>query len=205
MLLACAERQDKAAGLRTHILISIGATIVMLISIFIPQTFTNFQNGDPGRIAAQVVSGIGFLGAGAILKFGADVKGLTTAASIWAMAALGLAIGAGMYIVGLIGMAVIFFALTIMNLFEKRVFKERTIRKIELFVKKENSDIRKFEDLFKSQDIKIISTGFERRLSDTNDKVVFLVGVTTKINIQELCDSLEEQTGIVSIKVDILE
>ena len=92
-----------------------------------------------------------------------------------------------------------------MNLFEKRVFKERTIRKIELFVKKENSDIRKFEDLFKSQDIKIISTGFERRLSDTNDKVVFLVGVTTKINIQELCDSLEEQTGIVSIKVDILE
>ena len=75
------ETHNQPAGLRTHILISIGATIVMLISIYIPQTFTNFQNGDPGRIAAQVVSGIGFLGAGAILKFGADVKGLTTAAA----------------------------------------------------------------------------------------------------------------------------
>lgn len=199
------ETHDQPAGLRTHILISIGATIVMLISIFIPQTFTNFQNGDPGRIAAQVVSGIGFLGAGAILKFGADVKGLTTAASIWAMAALGLAIGAGMYIVGLIGVVVILFALTIMNLFEKRLFKERTVRKIELFVKKEHSDIRKFEKMFKSQDIRIISTGFERKLSEINDKIVFLVGVTTKINIQELCDALEEQKGIVSIKVDILE
>ncbi len=199
------ETHDQPAGLRTHILISIGATIVMLISIFIPQTYTSFQNGDPGRIAAQVVSGIGFLGAGAILKFGADVKGLTTAASIWAMAALGLAIGAGMYIVGLIGVVVILFALTVMNLFEKRLFKERTVRKIELFVKKEHSDIRKFEEVFKSQDIRIISTGFERELSEMNDKIVFLVGVTTKINIQELCEILEEQKGIVSIKVDILE
>jgi putative Mg2+ transporter-C (MgtC) family protein len=90
------EANHQPAGLRTHILISIGSTVVMLISIFIPQTFTGFV-GDPGRIAAQVVSGIGFLGAGAILKFGTDVKGLTTAASIWAMAAVGLAIGAGMY------------------------------------------------------------------------------------------------------------
>ena len=92
------ETHDQPAGLRTHILISIGSTMVMLISIFIPQTFTDFQNGDPGRIAAQVVSGIGFLGAGAILKFGADIKGLTTAASIWAMAAFGLAVGAGMFL-----------------------------------------------------------------------------------------------------------
>src|SRR6056297_2493150 len=118
------EANHQPAGLRTHILISIGATVVMLISIFIPQTFTDFV-GDPGRIAAQVVSGIGFLGAGAILKFGTDVKGLTTAASIWAMAALGLAVGAGMYTISLIGLAVVIFALSVMNLFEKSIFKER--------------------------------------------------------------------------------
>lgn len=199
------ETHDQPAGLRTHILISIGATVVMLISIFIPQTFTNLQNGDPGRIAAQVVSGIGFLGAGAILKYGADVKGLTTAASIWAMAALGLAVGAGMYIIGFIGAAVILFALTIMNLFEKRVFKERTVRKIELYIKKKDSDIQALKNILKSQDIRIISTGFERNINDANDKIVFLVGVTRKIDIQKLSSNFEKQAGIVSIKVDILE
>lgn len=199
------ETHDQPAGLRTHILISIGSTIVMLISIFIPQTFTNLQNGDPGRIAAQVVSGIGFLGAGAILKYGADVKGLTTAASIWAMAALGLAVGAGMYIVSFIGAVVILFALTIMNLFEKRVFKVRTVRKIELYVKKKDSNIQALKDILKDQDIRIISTGFERNVNDANDKIVFLVGVTRKINIQNLSYQFEKQAGIVSIKVDILE
>ena len=199
------ETHDQPAGLRTHILISIGATVVMLISIFIPQTFTNLQNGDPGRIAAQVVSGIGFLGAGAILKYGADVKGLTTAASIWAMAALGLAVGAGMYIIGFIGAAVILFALTIMNLFEKRVFKERTVRKIELYIKKKDSDIQALKNILKRQDIRIISTGFERNINDANDKIVFLVGVTRKIDIQKLSSNFEKQAGIVSIKVDILE
>ncbi|MBN1987629.1 MAG: MgtC/SapB family protein [Prolixibacteraceae bacterium] len=199
------ETHDQPAGLRTHILISIGATVVMLISIFIPQTFTNFQNGDPGRIAAQVVSGIGFLGAGAILKFGADVKGLTTAASIWAMAALGLAIGAGMFVIGFIGVVVILFALTVMNLFEKRVFKERTIRKVELVVKKKDSDIQALKAVFKTQDIKIIQTGFERNINEATDRIVFLVGVTRKINIQKLSENIEKQPGIVSIKVDILE
>ena len=113
------EAHNQPAGLRTHILISIGATIVMLLSIYIPQTYTHFQNGDPTRIAAQVVSGIGFLGAGAIMRFGTDVKGLTTAASIWTIAALGLAAGAGMYMISLIGLGVVLFSLTIMDSFEK--------------------------------------------------------------------------------------
>ena len=199
------ETHDQPAGLRTHILISIGATVVMLISIFIPQTFPNFQNGDPGRIAAQVVSGIGFLGAGAMLKFGADVKGLTTAASIWAIASLWLAVGAGMFAMGFIGVVVILFALTVMNLFEKRVFKERTIRKVELVVKKKDSDIQSLKVVLKNQDIKIMQTGFERNINEATDRIVFLVGVTRKINIQKLSENFEKQPGIVSVKVDILE
>ncbi|HAX97180.1 MAG TPA: methyltransferase, partial [Prolixibacteraceae bacterium] len=74
------EAQSQPAGMRTHILITLGSALAMLLSIYIPQTFPDFQNGDPGRIAAQVVSGIGFLGAGAILRFGVNVRGLTTAA-----------------------------------------------------------------------------------------------------------------------------
>lgn len=199
------ETHNRPAGLRTHILISIGATIVMLISIYIPQTFTDFQNGDPGRIAAQVVSGIGFLGAGAILKFGADVKGLTTAASIWAMAALGLAVGAGMYIISFIGVLVILFALTIMDIFEKRIFKERTLKKIELLVRKKNSDIQMLRKVLQSLDVKIVSTGFERNVNESVDKITFLVGVSRKMNIQKLSEALEQQEGMINISVEMIE
>ena len=92
------ESRRQQAGLRTHILICVGSTLLMLLSIYIPQTFSKFSNGDPGRIAAQVITGIGFLGGGAIFKLGSNVRGLTTAASIWAVAAVGLTVGAGLYI-----------------------------------------------------------------------------------------------------------
>ena len=79
-------------------LICMGSAAAMLISIWIPQTYPNFLNGDPGRIAAQVLTGIGFLGAGAIIQSHGSVHGLTTAACIWVMAVVGLAAGAGMFL-----------------------------------------------------------------------------------------------------------
>lgn len=196
------EMNNQPAGLRTHILISIGSTLVMLISIFITQVYES--PGDPGRIAAQVVSGIGFLGAGAILKFGADIKGLTTAASIWAMAAVGLAVGAGMYSISLIGVGVIFFALTAMNLFEKRIFKERTLRKIEVVVKKKFSSLQLITDILQQHDVRINSTGFDRNVNDATDRFIFIVAVTCDLDVQKLADDMEKQQGTVSVSVDIL-
>ncbi|OGW01223.1 MAG: hypothetical protein A2889_00525 [Nitrospinae bacterium RIFCSPLOWO2_01_FULL_39_10] len=75
------ERRNQPAGLRTHIILCVGSTLMMLVSIYVASEIGNPENSDPGRIAAQVVSGIGFLGAGAILRFGVSIKGLTTAAS----------------------------------------------------------------------------------------------------------------------------
>lgn len=199
------EAHNQPAGLRTHILISIGATIVMLLSIYIPQTYPGFQNGDPGRIAAQVVSGIGFLGAGAIMRFGTDVKGLTTAASIWTIAALGLAVGAGMYIISLIGVSIVFFALTVMDNVEKRFFKERSLKKIEISIKKNNADIQSLKNLLGSLDIKVVSTGVERHINDTADHLTFLVGVTKHVNIQKLTDLLDSFPGMVSFNIQIVE
>ncbi len=196
------EAHNQPAGLRTHILISLGATLVMLISIYIPQTFTNFQNGDPGRIAAQVVSGIGFLGAGAILKFGADVKGLTTAASIWAMAALGMAVGAGMYSISFITVFVILFALTIMDVFEKRWFKDRLLKKITIAVKKKHSEIEPLKKSLHELKIKISSVGFERNTQDSVDKITFWVSMDRKTEVQRLVDIFENTEGIVSFLIE---
>lgn len=85
------ERIEHPAGLRTHMLVGIGACLFTLISIHA------FDEGDPGRIASQIVVGIGFLGAGAILKENNQITGLTTAASLWATAAIGMAVGTGMW------------------------------------------------------------------------------------------------------------
>lgn len=112
-------RKGQTAGMRTFSLIATGATLAMLVSIYIPQELMMVKNGDPGRIAAQVVSGIGFLGAGAIIQMKGSVRGLTTAAGIWIIAMIGLAVGAGMYLIGCITTALIIFILVIMDRYEK--------------------------------------------------------------------------------------
>jgi len=109
------------AGLRTHILIALGSACLMLLSIWLPQ---QLNGGDPGRIAAQVVSGMGFLGAGAIIRLGNNIKGLTTAASLWLTAAIGLTIGAGMYIAAFTVVALALIALILMNRLEKKIFPD---------------------------------------------------------------------------------
>lgn len=89
------EKDGKAAGLRTHMMVAIGATLFMLVSL---QVALVSSGADGARIAAQVVSGIGFIGAGTIWRTGCSVKGLTTATSIWVSAAIGLAVGTGLYL-----------------------------------------------------------------------------------------------------------
>ena len=91
------ERHGRAAGFRTHILVSVGSCLVMLTGLYLMETLAGGAAVDPTRMASQVVSGIGFLGAGTILQFRASVRGLTTAASLWAVAGIGLAVGAGFF------------------------------------------------------------------------------------------------------------
>ena len=117
------ERSSRrqVAGLRTHILIAIGSCCLMMLSIWLPQ---QIKAGDPGRIAAQVVSGMGFLGAGAIIRLGNSIRGLTTAASLWLTAAVGLTIGAGMYIAAFTTVALAIITLMVLNRLEKKLFPE---------------------------------------------------------------------------------
>ncbi len=115
------ESLNKSAGFRTHILVCVGSALIMLVSQDLYQLYHGATNIDPGRIAAQVVSGIGFLGAGTIMREGATVKGLTTAASLWVVAGVGLAIGAGFYFPALITTGVVFLALIYLGKVEKLI------------------------------------------------------------------------------------
>lgn len=91
------QAQRRTAGLRTHVLVCLGSCLIMLTSLYIFDIFKNEVALDPARIAAGVITGIGFLGAGTIIRYGETIKGLTTAASLWVVAGIGLATGCGFY------------------------------------------------------------------------------------------------------------
>ncbi len=112
------EIRNQPAGFRTHAILSIGSALIMLISIHGALLYGP-KTSDPMRIAAQVVSGIGFLGAGAILRIGVSIKGLTTAASLWTTAAIGLACGAGFYWAAFLTTFLVLFSLFLLGKMEK--------------------------------------------------------------------------------------
>ena len=109
------EWRERAAGLRTHMLVGVGSALFTLVSAYGFNEFlvgsTNVVRTDPTRIAAQIVTGIGFLGAGAILRQGLTIRGLTTAAGLWVAAAIGMAVGAGFYSAALLGTGVVLVGL----------------------------------------------------------------------------------------------
>jgi len=115
-------RNHRPAGMRTHMLVALGACVTMVVSNFL---FVRFRplgaTPDPARLGAQVVSGVGFLGAGTIMREGLSVKGLTTAASIWAVACLGLAAGAGYYAIALTGAAAVYATLTVFEVVQRKM------------------------------------------------------------------------------------
>jgi putative Mg2+ transporter-C (MgtC) family protein len=122
------ELSGKPAGLRTNILICLGSALLMDLSINIGIGANGVRYGDPGRIAAQVVTGIGFLGAGTILQARGAVVGLTTAATIWVVAAIGLLVGAGQYVEATGGTVLVFVVLAGLGKVERRILaRHRTM------------------------------------------------------------------------------
>lgn len=114
------KRKGQIAGIRTFALISMGACLAMLLSIYVPQVYLGLKNGDPGRIAAQVITGIGFLGGGAMIHMKGAVRGLTTAAGIWMTAIIGMAVGIGMYMISIGATLLIILTLVTFEQYEKR-------------------------------------------------------------------------------------
>lgn len=127
------EYTHRPAGMRTHILVTLGACAVMITGQLIFAEYKPYgASPDPARLAAQVITGVGFLGAGTILREGANVKGLTTAASLWSVACLGIAAGGGYYAVALLGMVFIFITLTIFETIQHKLIKPKTVHRYVL-------------------------------------------------------------------------
>jgi putative Mg2+ transporter-C (MgtC) family protein len=122
------EHTSRPAGFRTHILVCVGAALVMVTSEFTFRNYSGLASIDPTRLGAQVVSGVGFLGAGTIIRDGFNVRGLTTAASLWAVSCIGIAAGAGFYSGAVVATVFIFLTLLTLKKAEKHFSKKNRYR-----------------------------------------------------------------------------
>lgn len=185
-----AERElaDQPAGLRTHILLSVGACLFTLVSAY------GFVGADPTRIAAQVVSGIGFLGAGAILRQSLSIRGVTTAASIWSTAALGVAVGAGEYVIGVGGTVLILGTLTGLRAVRNRL-RRVSVSQGELMVRTlPNFDLR---ILFAAaQDLGVTVRGLDHERDQDGDLITLLIKTPRGVPIERFCERVMQLDGV---------
>ena len=193
--------QRQVAGLRTHILIATGATLLMLLSIYVPQQINPERGGDPGRIAAQVVSGIGFLGAGAMIRLGNNIRGLTTAASLWFIAAVGLVIGAGMFVVA--GAATFLGLLTLLFLqkVEKKIFPAQHFKLLEIFYKDNKLSKKSAMDIIKKSGIEIQSEDIDQGSKNKGSKLRLLVRVPDNVDIATVARDIKTSGQVRRVEI----
>lgn len=195
------ERRHKGqiAGMRTFALISMGATLAMLISIYIPQEYMGLKNGDPGRIAAQVISGIGFLGAGAIIQMKGSVRGLTTAAGIWMTACIGLAVGSGMYVIATVACLLIIFVLMILETAEKLLLKGGESKIVRLKVDEIVTDMSAYRDCFRKYGVHVSDVFLRYDYTLNVSTLNFMVRTRSNTHFEALFEDMRRIGNVLSL------
>ena len=197
------ERQTRRreAGLRTFTLICVGSTLAMLLSIWVPQIYPDFLNGDPGRIAAQVLTGIGFLGAGAIIQSHGSVQGLTTAACIWVVAVIGLAVGAGLFLPAVITTLVTVTVLFSFETLERRMMLSGVNKILTITCSTSEPDLKKIRETMESFKIYIVSSSYEYNYEDNTARLTYKVNVNAKSSYSKLFASIRLLGNVSQIKI----
>ena len=185
------ELNDQAAGLRTHMLLTIGACLFTVISAY------GFRRGvgtDPSRLAAQIVTGIGFLGGGAIVRHGLTVKGLTTAASIWATASVGVAVGAGDYVLGVGGAALVVGTLVGLRRVSATLQRWGVSREEFLLATRPGFDVERIVEAVRRERVEL--RGLDREAGRDEDRVVLVVKLRPRYRPDQLLDVLGRLDGV---------
>lgn len=189
------ETHGRPAGLRTHILVCVGSTLFTICSYLIAGA-----NGDPGRITAQIVTGIGFLGAGTIIHQGSVVRGLTTAASVWTVAAIGVGVGIGGYslILAAITSVIVFATLNWIPLVEKLIVNKRDERSLRVTIPPGAEAISfTLSELYK-HNMKLVSLTREDISDQTSQAIIIRLQVPVNFEEAAFSQSLASCSHIIS-------
>lgn len=201
------ERQSrrKSAGLRTNVLVCLGACLVMILSQELYQHVEGKTNADPARLAAQVVSGIGFLGAGAIMKEGLTVTGLTTAACLWVVAGVGLAVGSGFYSGALITTALVFVTLGTLSRLDEWVAHERHLN-ISIHALDRAGQIKSISNCLDKLQLKVrgikVKTGEDE--ADISERQLYIeVDAYNHCGIKsmDIIDAIRQIDGVIAVDI----
>lgn len=195
------ERDSQPAGLRTHMIVSLGAALVMILSINMAIRFQN-HDADPARLAAQVVSGIGFLGAGAILRFGFNVKGLTTASTIWTTAMIGMAVGYGYYLVALFAVFIMLIVLTLVERFEKKFVRINVIRTIEVEVRDREGIIREVRKTISKLADAVMAFNVRKSVKNKLLRIEIIARFNRNEKLEDMMEVISAIESVRSIKIE---
>ena len=197
------EKHGRPAGLRTHLLVAAGSCLMMIVSEAFFLKYgdlpgTGVVRLDPGRAAAQIITGIGFLGAGVIIKEGATVRGLTTAASLWMVAGIGMAFGMGLGGAGAIGTFLALFSLLILKKLEPRLKKDRYLH-LSVSAKAAPDIYPQLENIFSDYQLRI--SDIEANLDIPANRILYNFIITQhKVRIgRELSKVIAEIDGVETI------
>lgn len=196
------ELDNQPAGLRTNMILVMGAALAMILSIQISQQFVAFDiKGDPARLAAQVISGIGFLGAGAILHSGINIRGLTTAASMWTMAIVGLSVGAGHYFEAGVVTLILFVVLSIVNRWESKLIRPLQMIPVTLWMKAESDSIAEIREVFKKAGVPLRKFAYQIELQSKDLKVELVFHSRHQDRIEQVQKDLLLVPGLTKIRI----
>jgi putative Mg2+ transporter-C (MgtC) family protein len=202
------ERTGHPAGLRTHLLVALASATFMLVST----QFVYFQSYgkddliavDTSRIAASVVTGIGFLGAGAILRTGISIQGLTTAASLWMVSAVGLAAGGGMYIVAVAAALASLFGLTILRWIEG-IRWHLCQRQVEIMGQSATLNRKSVLEELRKLGVTVTDEEYDHNIVGNESRLIFKVRLSTEQGLEQMLTWLESFPGIQSVKVQRID
>ncbi|WP_027964764.1 MgtC/SapB family protein [Halalkalibacillus halophilus] len=187
------ELKQHSAGFRTHILVGVGACIMMLLSIYGFEPYITQYDTiqfDPARIPSYVISGIGFLGAGTIMVHGMTIRGLTTAASIWTVAGLGLVVGAGMYPLAIFATIVVLLSLIFLNSFENFFRKNKSDSYFQIIILKD-VHLRDVLEIFDQFELMIRKMEIESESSDSR-KILIELEKNQEFDRNEIIDQVSK-------------
>ncbi len=192
------ERDSQPAGLRTHMILVVGACLAMMLSLNIAYE----GGGDPARLAAQVVSGIGFLGAGAILRSGFNVKGLTTATTLWTMAIVGLAVGMGYYAVAAITTLLLMIVLSVLDIIEKRFVRINVIRNITIEVHDHKGIVRDVRKTMARIADQVITFSIQKSIKSKSLRLEIVARFNRSDKIENMVEQISEIEGVKAFKIE---
>lgn len=196
------ERLAWVAGLRTHMLVCVGSTLIMIVSAYgFSEVLSERVTLDPSRMAAQVVSGIGFLGAGAILARGEIVRGLTTAASVWSVAGIGLAVGGGLYTPAVAATVIILIILAGIKPLEKRFIGSRQRRELLITAERDALSLDKLHEALGAGTTRVQQFIIRQKEGvPQQDDIVITFARVTPMQFLALQKRLEAVPGVSSVK-----